>query len=379
VRAQPRRAESTSGAGAPLGAAVVGTNFGCLTHVRALRAAGVAVRALVGRDPRRTAERARRFDVPHACTSLAEALALDGVDAVTVATPPHTHAPIVRAALAAGKHVLCEKPFARDAAEARAVLAAAEAAGLVHLLGTEFRFETAQALLARMVADGAIGEPRLATWLLHVGVLADATAEVPAWWADADAGGGWLGAHGSQVIDQIRATLGEFAEVSAALPRIVGRAMTADDAFTVQFRLHSGVHGVMQSAFADWGPPLFVTRITGAAGTLWLKGTPGTEAVWLADRRGARPVPVPDDLVTAPPDPPPPDALHTAYDRMIGLGLEFGAYVRLAATFRDLILGRPVPAHPRAATFADGVADMAVLDAIRQSAAERRWVAVDPC
>ena len=52
-----------------LGAIVVGTGFGCLTHARALRGAGFAVRALVGRDPARTAERARRFEIPRACTS----------------------------------------------------------------------------------------------------------------------------------------------------------------------------------------------------------------------------------------------------------------------------------------------------------------------
>ena len=144
----------------------------------------------------------------------------------------------------------------------------------------------------------------------------------------------------------------------------------------MHFRLRSGVDGVMQSTSGDWGPPLFLTRITGSAGTLWLKGTPGTESVWLADRTGARQVPVPDDLVTAPPDPPAADALRTAYDHMIGLGLEIGAYTRLAETFRDLILRRPIAAYPRPATLADGVADMAVLDAIRKSAAERRWVEV---
>ena len=71
--------------------AVVGTGFGCLTHVRALRAAGLEVTALVGRDPNKTAERAGRFDVPNPCTSLAEALLF--ADAVTVATPPHAHGP----------------------------------------------------------------------------------------------------------------------------------------------------------------------------------------------------------------------------------------------------------------------------------------------
>src|SRR5205085_12132579 len=127
-----------------------------LTHVRGLRAAGFDVLALVGRDPSKTEERARRFEVPRGLTSLADALALPGVEAVTIATPPHTHAPLVLEALAAGRHVLCEKPFARDASEARAVLRAAEEAGVVHLLGTEFRWDAGQATLARAVAAGAV-------------------------------------------------------------------------------------------------------------------------------------------------------------------------------------------------------------------------------
>ena len=123
----------------PLGAVVVGTGFGVLTHVRAMQAAGIEVLALVGRDAAKTSDRAARFGVPHATTDLAEALALTGVDAVAVATPPHTHGPIVLAAIAAGKHVVCEKPFARDATEAERMLDAAERAGVIHLLGTEFQ------------------------------------------------------------------------------------------------------------------------------------------------------------------------------------------------------------------------------------------------
>ena len=83
---------------APLGAAVIGTSFGVLTHLRALRNAGFEVHALVGRNPEKTAERAARFGVPHATTRLEEALALPGVDLVTIATPPHTHAEIAIAA-----------------------------------------------------------------------------------------------------------------------------------------------------------------------------------------------------------------------------------------------------------------------------------------
>lgn len=192
------------------GAVVVGTGFGCLTHVRALRAAGFEVRGLVGRNPERTADRARRFDIPYAATSLSDVLERPGVDAVTVATPPDTHAPLVLEALEAGRHVMCEKPFAMSSAEARVMLQAAERHRVIHLIGTEFRFATGQALLRRTVAEGAIGQPRLATFMLHMPLLAGPAAEVPQWWSDARQGGGWLGAHAVHVVDQIRSTLGEF-------------------------------------------------------------------------------------------------------------------------------------------------------------------------
>ncbi len=148
-----------SGGAPSVGVVVVGTGFGCLTHVPALRAAGFDVVGLVGRDAERTEARARRFAIPHALTSFEAALALPGVAAVTIATPPHTHAPLTLEALAAGKHVLCEKPLARDAAEAATMLAAADAAGLVHLVGAEFRWATGQRLAARAIDGGPSASP----------------------------------------------------------------------------------------------------------------------------------------------------------------------------------------------------------------------------
>ena len=82
-----------------------------------LRAAGFDVVALVGRDFERTARRADRLGVPNACTSLGDALSLVGVDAVTIAAPPFAHAPLSIEACDAGRHVICEKPFALDAHE----------------------------------------------------------------------------------------------------------------------------------------------------------------------------------------------------------------------------------------------------------------------
>ncbi|HMC67966.1 MAG TPA: Gfo/Idh/MocA family oxidoreductase, partial [Mycobacteriales bacterium] len=346
--------------------------FGCLTHVRAMRATGFDVLALVGRDPEKTAARAERFEVPNALTSLADALALPGVDAVAVATPPHTHAAIVLEVVAAAKHVVCEKPFAKDRREAERMLAAAAIAGVVHLLGTEFRWSTGQALAARLIREGAIGAPRMATFILHVPLLADPTGELPEWWADADQGGGWLGAQAAHVVDQVRTTLGEFDGVSASLPLVADRSMTAEDSYTVHFRTRTGVDGVMQSTAGAFGPPLFVTRVAGTSGTVWVD----FDTVSIADADGQRQVPVPEDLVLPPPDPPPADLLVSAYDQLHAFGIDLPPYTRLYQTFADLIAGRPVPDDPPPATFADGVADMAVLDAIRRSAAEQKWVPV---
>jgi predicted dehydrogenase len=363
-----------------LGAVVVGTGFGCITHVRALRAAGFGVRAIVGRDPARTQERAYQFGVDRAFTALDDALAIDGVDAVTVATPPHTHAELVLQALAAGKHVICEKPFARDAAEGQTMLAAARAAEVVHMIGTEFRWDPGQATLARAIRGGAVGEPRLATIVLQVPVLADPAAEVPPWWSDANTGGGWFGAHGSQVIDQLRVTLGEITGVSATLTRVGTSTMSADDAFVMHFETQSGCAGVMQSTAADWGPPIVITRIAGTSGTAWIDGIGST--VNVADRDGTRRVEVGSDLPTGRPEPLPPGVLHTAYDRMIAHGLDLGPYTCLAAAFRDRILAArghdaALVDDPRPATFEDGVAGMAVLDAARSSARQRgAWVGI---
>jgi predicted dehydrogenase len=246
------------------------------------------------------------------------------------------------------------------------LLAAAEAAGVVHLLGTEFRFDTGQALLAGVVRSGAIGEPRLAMFLLHVPVLADPAATLPAWWADAAQGGGWLGAHGSQVLDQIRVTLGEFAAVTATVVDVAGRATTADDGFVVHFRMQSGAAGIMQSTAADRGPLLIETRVVGTTGSAWIESL--GDAVFVADAAGTRRCEIPADLVTPPAAAPPAAVLETTYEQMIGHGLDLGAYTRLAEHFRARITGAPAPPGPAPATFADGVTGMEVLDAMRVSA-----------
>ncbi len=352
-------------------AVVVGTSFGGRVHVPALRAAGIEVHALVGRDPQRTAERAKALGVPLATTSLGDALS-DGVaTCVTVSTPPDSHRAIVIEALEAGRHVLCEKPFAADAAEARQMVAAAEAAGTVALVGCEFRWVPDEALAGRAIRAGAIGEPRLASFLQHSGIVARGLHRAfnEEWWFSAERGGGMLGAGGIHFIDRFRTWLGDVSRVSAVLQVVGDRpADQAEDTYTAMFQFESGSLGMMQHSSAVYGPPGRVCRVMGSTGSVWLEDG----RAWLADATSSGPIDVPDDLTL--PDPPPPsdDPKH-AFTQ-----LELPPYTRLAERWRDLMDGRKIDeGAPATPTFADGLYLQVVLDAMRSSSAQGgQWVDV---
>ncbi len=338
------------------GAVVIGTGFGARVHVPALRAAGFDVVALVGTDRERTQRRATRHGVAVASTSVEDALALDGVDAVTIATPPSTHARLAIAALRAGKHVVCEKPFALDVVEAAAMLEEAEAAGVTALVGHEFRWATDRAVLGRAIAEGVIGEPRFATLVQFTPLVADPAGRMPAWWFEPGAGGGWLGASGSHAADQVRTWLGEFDTLSASLRVVSARDVGAEDSFTIRFTLESGVDGVLQQTAGAWGEPTGITRVAGSDGTLWIDDG----VVRLADRLGEQVVPVPPDLAL-------PAASPSDDPRERFTHLELGPYTRLCEVLRAGVEGRPLEAAVPVPTFADGFACMQVLDAVRRS------------
>jgi predicted dehydrogenase len=366
----------------PIAAAVVGTGFGLFTHVRALREAGFEVRAIVGRDRARTIARAAPLGIPLATDSLAEALADPAIQLVTVATPPHAHYAPVMAAIAAGRHVVCEKPFARDAAEAAQMREAATKAGVHHLLGAEFRFDSAQALLRRVVQSGLIGTPRHFLRIYHQPGLQDSAGKLSDWWEDADQGGGFLGAFGSHMIDQVEYMFGPIARVSGMLQTLApGRpTMTADDCYTVQFETDSGVAGSIIAALAAPGPLVMATKVVGSAGGAWIQsgatfGDP--EEVWVSDADGVRRIEMPTELVNAMPTAfPVAELIQTEQDRWHTMGFDVAPYARLFAEMRTRIENR-VPAIPeRAATFNDAARGQQVLDAIRLSARKRAWITI---
>jgi predicted dehydrogenase len=349
---------------------VVGTGFGCRVHVPALRAAGFEVVALVGRDADRTARRAERAGVEHACTALDAALAIGDISAVTIATPPAEHAAIAIGAAQAGMHVLCEKPFALDAVQARRMLDAAERAGVAHLVGHEFRFAPERAVVGRAIADGLVGEPRMVTLVQHVGFMADPAFAMPQWWFDPDRGGGWLGASGSHVIDQARCWLGdEFAAVSAALPRVAIRelAHTAEDAFSIRATTRRGTEVVLQQSAATWGSPAAVALVAGTTGSVWID----QGRVMHADSSGVRELAIPEDLAIAP-------GAASDDPRHRFTHLELEPYTRLCRVLVDLVLGRSVESPVPVATFVDGLREMEVIDAVRESAASGGTVVAIP-
>lgn len=145
--------------GRPLGWGVVGCGWVARDYVApAILASGNGrLAALCDRDPA-ALDRVGAL-APHASRhfDLAAFLADPAVDAVYVATPNSSHAAVVRAAAAAGKPVLCEKPMARTAAEAEAMVDACAAAGVQYATAFDQRFHAAHRRLRELVASGAFG------------------------------------------------------------------------------------------------------------------------------------------------------------------------------------------------------------------------------
>jgi predicted dehydrogenase len=148
-----------------LRAGVVGTGFIGAVHVDALRRLGVQIAGVVGSTP----ERAAAKSMAPVYESYEALLGDDGVDVVHLTTPNHLHHGQVKAALAAGKHVVCEKPLALTAAESAELVELADRSGLVNCTNFNIRFyPLVQEARARALA-GELGE----IWNVHGGYLQD--------------------------------------------------------------------------------------------------------------------------------------------------------------------------------------------------------------
>ncbi len=135
--------------------ALAGVGAFGLKHLDAMKEIdGVEVVSLVGREPDKTQEAAKKYGVGHATTELSETLELPGIDAVILATPTQMHAAQAIACMAAGKHVQVEIPLADSLEDAEAVVAKQKATGLVAMVGHTRRFNPSHQYVRKRVLAG---------------------------------------------------------------------------------------------------------------------------------------------------------------------------------------------------------------------------------
>jgi len=158
----------------PVRVAIIGTGLMAHTHVRLFRQVrGCFLAAACDIDRARVDTFCREHHIPAAFTSVADLLAKSHCDAVSIVAPDAQHAPLALQCLRAGKHVLCEKPLALNATDARRMATAARRAGVVHLVNFSYRNWPCLHAAAELVHRGRLGDLRhveanyLQSWLLQ--------------------------------------------------------------------------------------------------------------------------------------------------------------------------------------------------------------------
>jgi predicted dehydrogenase len=248
----------------PLRAAVAGAGFIGAVHARSARLAGARVVGISASSAERAEQAAGKLGIERAFASSEELVEADDVDVVHICTPNHLHLPLAEAALAAGKHVICEKPLALDVAGARQLVATAAAAGRQAAVPFVYRYYPTVREARERIRAGATGPLRL----LHGTYLQDwlLSAEDDNWRVDASLGGASrafadIGSHwcdlaefvsGHRITRLSARTLTavperRHADGRPAFSTAVGdgelRAVTTEDAAVVQFETDLGALG----------------------------------------------------------------------------------------------------------------------------------------
>jgi predicted dehydrogenase len=373
---------------ADLKAGVVGTGFIGVVHVDALRRLGVQVVGVVGSSP----ERAATKGIAPVYESF-EALLAEDVDVVHLTTPNHLHYLQAKQALAAGKHVVCEKPLATTAAESRELVALAQASGLVHCTNFNIRFYPLVQEAHARVRAGELGE----IWSVHGGYLQDWLAAPTDWnWRLEPEKGGALravGDIGSHWMDLMQFVTGQpivevFADLATAIPvrqRPVGEvetfastadvervdaAMSTEDLANILVRFENGARGSLVVSQVSIGRKNSVRfQVDGSKGALAWDGE-RNEELWLGHRDG------PNELLLRNPALMHESAAartHLPVAHAEGFADTFRELYR--AVYADVARGGPSP-EPDYPTFEAGHVENVLCDAVAQSSAERRWVEV---
>jgi predicted dehydrogenase len=375
-------------------AGVVGTGFIGAVHVEALRRLGVQVTGIVGSSPERAAEKARAAALPAPYPSYEALLDDPAVDVVHLTTPNVLHFEQARAALAAGKHVICEKPLAMTPAETAELVRLAEESGLVHATNFNVRFYPHNLEARARIAAGELGDVRLVSGgYLQDWLLLDTDwnwrldpAQGGALRAVGDIGSHWLdlmtfvtGRH----VEAVLADLTTFIPVrrrptgpvetfsGAGGGDTVAQEMETEDAAGILLRLAGGARAVLTVSQVSAGRKNHLHwEIDGARSSLaWRSERP--EELWIGHRDRPNEVLLRDPALLHPEA-----AGHTSHPGGHAEGFPDTFKELYRAVYRAVAAGGP-PAEPDYPTFADGHEEAVIGEAIALSHAERRWVAIE--
>jgi predicted dehydrogenase len=213
---------------------------------------------LAGRDPLQVEQAARRYGYQRAYTDWRDLLADERIRLFDNGAANNIHAAPCIAAAQAGKHLLCEKPLARNAEEAREMLIAAENAGVKHMTGFNYRFVPAIRLAYDLIREGRLGRLyHFRATYLHEGAL-PSNRRPFTWRMDREqAGSGALGDLGTHIIDLARFLVGNVASVSALTRTFVAERphpvtglavkVSVDDAFAALVEFEGGAMGSLEA------------------------------------------------------------------------------------------------------------------------------------
>jgi predicted dehydrogenase len=256
----------------PIRVGILGAGWGAGLHLTGYGSVGGVALAGIASRSRGPAERlAREHHVARVFGTAKELI--DAVDVVSVATPPDSHHEFTLAAVAAGRHVFCDKPLAVTAGQAREMTEAAHAAGVHHATGFIWRGDPALVRMRALLAEGAIG--RVAE--LHSTCALGVPVLPMNWMYDRDQGGGALAQHGSHVIDRARWLLGQdIVEVNGGLAHDVlsapdaGRFHNVMDVFAWPRKAAAGSGGhAREPVTADTGYDFRALFADGTRGRFW--------------------------------------------------------------------------------------------------------------
>ncbi|MHA6325875.1 Gfo/Idh/MocA family protein [Roseivivax sp. CAU 1753] len=315
---------------------------------------------------------ARAFGFARAAPDWRALVGDDRVDAIVIASPPETHLEIVRAAAALGKPVFCEKPLGASPRDGAAMVAAAEDAGIVTMIGFNYIRTPASQFARRLIADGAIGD---VTWFRgeHTEDFYADPALPATWRAKGDANGA-LGDLAPHMINAALALIGPIdrvmAEIETVHPTRGGDPVLNDDQAQMMCRFANGAMGHLFFSRVATGRKMgYIYEVTGTRGAIRFNQE-DQNALWLYEAAGPQATRGFRQILTGPDHP---DYLPFCQGPGHGTGYQDQIIIEARDFLRAIHEGRAI--WP---TFRDGLAVSRVTEAARLSQSQGRWQDVSP-